>query len=182
MNKFLVTAVLAIGLLTSACAQAEYKNSLVEFLDDSEQAVITSVVPNFKQVVTKTPQNVCTTKYLPVYETVQGQGASGLEVLGGAIVGGLLGKGVTKKDEGAIVGGLIGGAVVAEAGRSNKTRIVGYQNQEVCKLHYYDRVESVVSDYTIYYKWNNYYGSSVVNKKYNIGDSVRIMVSLSLVN
>jgi uncharacterized protein YcfJ len=146
---------------------------------DTAMATVTNVIPNWVEVVSSTPQNVCTLQKVPVYQEVRKDGATGLEVLGGALLGGFLGKAVTKKDEGAIVGGVLGGVAVAEANRGTKTRIIGYKDEKVCNIAYVDRVNSVISDYTIYYEWNGYYGSSVVGGIYDVGDNIKVNVTLS---
>jgi len=117
---------------------------------------------------------------VPVYDRVQGQGATGLEVLFGALFGGLAGKAITDKDEGAAAGAIIGGAVAAEAGRAPQLRIVGYENKEICTTRYVNRTESIVKNYTIFYEWSGHYGSSVVNEQYIEGDYVDVDVSIRL--
>ena len=78
-------------------------------------ASVTSSVPNaWTEVVTTVPVDVCNIQRIPIYYEVRGKGATGLEVLGGAIIGGLIGKGITDKDEGAVVGGILGGVAAAE--------------------------------------------------------------------
>jgi len=166
----LVGAVLALATPVRAVA------------DDVVYATITSVTPNYIELVTPVRKNTCSFVDVPVYDTVQGQGATGLEVLGGAIIGGLFGKAITDKDEGAAAGAVIGGVVAAEAGRADKTRIVGYEKQKRCSMQYVNRVENIVDNYTIYYQWKGQYGSTVVDKKYRIGDKVAVMVIITMLS
>ena len=172
-NKILagmVGAVLALTIPLKAAA------------DDVVYATITSVTPNYKEITTSRPQQVCRTENVPVYGKVKGSGATGLEVLGGAIIGGLFGKALTDKDEGAAAGAVVGGVVAAEAGRADRTKIVGYTQKEVCSTQYVDRVENVLDNYTIYYQWQGQYGSTVVDKKYRIGDQVAVMVIITMLS
>lgn len=172
-NKILagmVGAVLALTIPLKAAA------------DDVVYATITSVTPNYIELVTPTRKNICSFVDVPIYDTVQGQGATGLEVLGGAIIGGLFGKALTDKDEGAAAGAVVGGVVAAEAGRADKTRIVGYEKQKQCSIQYVDQIESIVDNYTIYYEWNGQYGSTVVDKRYRIGDKVAVMVIITMLS
>ena len=81
----LVGAVLALTIPVKAAA------------DDTVYATITSVTPNYIELVTPVRKNICSFVDVPIYDTVQGQGATGLEVLGGAIIGGLFGKAITEK-------------------------------------------------------------------------------------
>lgn len=69
----------------------------------------------------------CETKSVPYQETIKG-GKPG-EVLGGAVIGGVLGKAVTGKDGGAVAGAIIGGAVVNE---SSKRTVTKYKEVETC--------------------------------------------------
>jgi len=168
--KNLLGALLVVGL--GACATPAA----------AEKAIITEVEPNWTQVTRNVPVETCNMAQVPVYENVQGQGATGLEVLFGALFGGLAGKAITDKDEGAAAGAVIGGVVAAEAGRAPQLRIVGYENKEICTTRYVNRTESVVKDYTIYYEWQGQYGSSIVKQQYFVDDYVDVNVSIHLVN
>jgi uncharacterized protein YcfJ len=148
----------------------------------AEKAIITEVEPNWTQVTRNVPVETCNMAQVPIYDRVQGQGATGLEVLFGALFGGLAGKAITDKDEGAAAGAVIGGVVAAEAGRAPQLRIVGYENKEICTTRYVNRTESVVKDYTIYYEWQGQYGSSIVKQQYFVDDYVDVNVSIHLVN
>jgi uncharacterized protein YcfJ len=156
--------------------------TLDEFFKDAVYATVTSVQPNFKEITTTRPRQVCREENVPVYGKVQGQGASGLDVLAGAVIGGLFGKALTDKDEGAAAGAVVGGVVAAEAGRADRTEIVGYTQKEVCSTQYVDRVENVLDNYTIYYEWQGQYGSTVVDKRYRIGDQVAVMVIITMLS
>lgn len=81
----------------------------------------------------------CETQTVPYQETVKG-GKPG-EVIGGALIGGVLGKAVTGKDTGAVAGAIIGGAVANESSRHTVTK---YKEVETCRQvfvpeHIYDR-------------------------------------------
>lgn len=70
----------------------------------------------------------CETQSVPYQESVKG--AKPGEVLGGAVVGGVLGKAVTGKKGGALAGAVIGGVVVNESTRHTVTK---YRDVETCK-------------------------------------------------
>jgi len=184
----LVGAVLALATPVRSVAQSSViitkktEPDLVDFFKDPVYAEVTNVAPNYREVVTSRPQRVCRTENVPVYGKVKGSGATGLEVLGGAIIGGLFGKALTDKDEGAAAGAVVGGVVAAEAGRADRTEIVGYTQKEVCSTQYVDRVENVLDNYTIYYEWQGQYGSTVVDKRYRIGDKVAVMVIITMLS
>lgn len=186
----LVGAILALATPIRAAAESsqvivtkkQQTVNLDGYFKDPVYATITNVNPNYREITTSRPQQVCREENVPVYGKVQGQGASGLDVLAGSIIGGLFGKAVTDKDEGAVAGAVIGGVVAAEAGRADQTRIVGYEKQTKCSTQYIDRVENIVDNYTIYYQWQGQYGSTVVDKKYNIGDKVAVMVIVTMLS
>ena len=179
-----VGAVLALTTPVRSAADTVFLSKKAEpisdYFKDPVWAEITDIAPNYKEITTSRPQRVCRTENVPVYGKVQGQGASGLDVLGGAILGGLFGKAITDKDEGAAAGAVIGGVVAAEAGRADRTEIVGYTQKETCSTQYVERVETIVDNYTIYYQWEGQYGSAVVDKKYRRGDLVKVMVIVTM--
>jgi len=69
----------------------------------------------------------CKTETVPYQEVVTG--GTPEEVLGGAIIGGLLGGAATDDNAGAVVGAIIGGAIANESGSSTVTR---YREVETC--------------------------------------------------
>lgn len=146
----------------------------------AETAIVVDVEPNWIEVSRTVPVESCGITQVPIYETVQSQGATGLDVLFGSVFGGLLGKAVTDKDEGAVAGAVIGGVVAAEAGRAPELRIVGYEDKEICTTRYVQRTESVPEDYTIQYDWNGYRGWGVVKDQYVVGDEIEVNVSVTI--
>ena len=70
----------------------------------------------------------CQDVNIPIYQ--QSQGASGGDLLAGILLGGLLGKAATKKDNGAAAGAVIGGIIANENGK--KTRVTGYKTEVHC--------------------------------------------------
>jgi|13_taG_2_1085334.scaffolds.fasta_scaffold09057_5 uncharacterized protein YcfJ len=72
----------------------------------------------------------CDNVEVPVYEYRNKNSNSG-DVLGGMIIGGLIGKGITKKDNGAAVGAVIGGLIAAD--NNGKERVqTGYRIERQC--------------------------------------------------
>ncbi|MDE4133053.1 hypothetical protein PXK00_08015 [Phaeobacter sp. QD34_3] len=64
---------------------------------------------------------------MPYQETVKG--GSPEKIIGGAIVGGVIGRVVTDKNAGAAVGAIVGGAVANETSKSTVTK---YRDVETC--------------------------------------------------
>lgn len=162
----------ALGLFFAAAACASPASAQIQW------ATVTSVTPNWVETIKNVPVETCSIQRVPVYGRVKGKGASGLEVLGGALFGGLLGKAVTEKDEGAAIGGILGGVVAAEAGRADKIEVVGYENKNVCYVLNKDVVESEIVSYRIEYEWNGIYGQSTSITSLQPGDEIEVRVSI----
>jgi len=111
------------------------------------------IQPVYTKVHQQQPQQVCQNVEVPVYGTVQGNGANGGDVLAGMIIGGLLGKGATGKDNGAAAGAVIGGIIAADKGK-NKQVITGYRTETQCSTQYVNQTVSVVNEYDITYNVN----------------------------
>ena len=70
----------------------------------------------------------CETTQVPYQETVKGGEPE--KVIGGALVGGVIGKAITDENAGAAAGAVIGGAIGHENSRKTVTR---YKDVETCK-------------------------------------------------
>jgi len=109
----------------------------------------------FATVVESTPytRQVCENVEVPIYGTVTRQGgASGGDVLTGMIIGGLLGKGATGKDDGAAAGAVLGGIIAADKANKPKTErvITGYKTERQCQnITEYKDVNKKVYDYSV---------------------------------
>ena len=114
-------------------------------------AVAETVQDHFKTVTNRVPytETVCNIVDVPIYGRTGG-GASAGDVLGGMIIGGLLGKGVTNKDDGAAVGAVIGGMVAADK-KKGEEKIIGYRQEQQCKdyTRYSEVSEQVYSHSTV---------------------------------
>lgn len=73
----------------------------------------------------------CSTQRVAYQETVNG--ANSGDVLGGAIIGGIIGKAAGGNDESAAIGAIIGGAIANEEGKRTVTK---YRDVEVCNRVY----------------------------------------------
>jgi len=165
MNKLLVTAaVLSSVIATQAFAQDNY-------------ATITNVTPNYNTQVIRNPVQECQIIDVPVYGRVGG-GASGSDVLGGMIIGGLLGKGVTGNDKGAAAGAVLGGIISADKNQG-KQQIVGYRQEQQCNTYYTEERVNTIKNYTIRYEWNGVVGKSFTYNRYNVGDRIPVSVSIN---
>lgn len=145
----------------------------------NEYATITSVKPVYIDRYVTEYAKECYEVEVPVYGRVQGGGASGADVLTGMIIGGLLGKGVTGKDDGAAAGAVLGGIISAENKNSGKQVITGYRYEERCENVKKSVNRPVVSYYRIKYNYNGNVYSQDTDRKYEIGQKVRIQLSLN---
>ena len=118
MKKLLATISLVAVTATPALAESSTAN----------------IQDHFKTVIEQKPYNVevCKNVQVPVYGQT-GSGASAGDVLGGMIIGGLIGKGVTNKDNGAAAGAVIGGMIAADKNQSKQV-ITGYRDETKCRI------------------------------------------------
>jgi len=115
-----------------------------------------SIQDHFKTVIEQTPYRVevCKDVQTPIYGNVGG-GASAGDVLGGMIIGGLIGKGVTNKDNGAAAGAVIGGMIAADKNQS-KQGVTGYRTERQCSIEtrYEETAREVYSHSTVTFYHN----------------------------
>ena len=80
---------------------------------------------------------------------------AGAGALTGAIIGGVIGKGVTGDDDGAAAGALFGAIVGANNAQKRGSRV---ENVEVCENAVVTYREETVKYYVVEYVWNGYHG------------------------
>ena len=135
MKKLLT--ILSLVAVTATPALAETSKAYIE--------------DHYKTVLEQKPYTVevCKNVQVPVYGQT-GSGASAGDVLGGMIIGGLIGKGVTNKDNGAAAGAVIGGMIAADKNQS-KQAITGYRTETQCQMEtrYEETERSIYSHSTV---------------------------------
>jgi hypothetical protein len=97
-----------------------------------------TVVDNFsfETIYEDIPITKCEIQKLPIFQNT-GTGTDDVGAfVSGAIMGGILGKVITKEDGGAAVGAVLGGALANESQKNNSKQIVGYEKKEVCSRKY----------------------------------------------
>lgn len=77
----------------------------------------------------------CTVTSVPYTVEVKSKGGNAGEIVGGAVIGGVLGKAVTGEDGGAAVGAIIGGAIANENSTKTHTE-TRYRDVENCETVY----------------------------------------------
>ena len=155
----------ATAMLTVAsCATAET-------LTMNVKGTVTSVQPLTRVVSVERPHRSCNTVEVPVYGNVGG-GASAGDVLGGMIIGGLLGKGVSGNDRGAAAGAVIGGMVSAD--KNNQQGIVGYRQENRCTTEYITELQERNAGYRVTIEVEGNTIQTVTNRKYRVGQRVEV--------
>ena len=97
-----------------------------------------TVVDNFsfETIYEDIPITKCEIQKLPIFQNT-GTGTDDVGAfVSGAIMGGILGKVLTKEDGGAAVGAVLGGALANESQKNESKQIVGYEKKEVCSRKY----------------------------------------------
>jgi len=147
-KSVLMIPLLAMGIATAAAAKEKINVGDVVVYDHT-----TTVVTQIPSTQTR-----CQNIKVPIYESVQTQGDAAGGALAGMIIGGILGKGLTGKDDGAAAGAVMGGIIGADKGSRPKTqqRIVGYENQQQCSevIVYTDQKQERYSHSTIRFYLN----------------------------
>ena len=165
MKRSLSTVAAVALMATTASAETRY-------------ATITHIKPNYQEVTSNQPVNICSDVEVPIYGNVQGGGASGGDVLTGMIIGGLLGKGATGKDNGAAAGAVIGGIIAADKGNQSKRVITGYKIERQCRQENRYTTSTQIKNYRITYQWDGISARSYTYNKYNVGDRIPVSVSI----
>ena len=102
------------------------------YANEAARATVRDVYRNDTVSVPREIQD-CHMIDVPVYETVRRQGDAGAGALGGMIIGGLLGKGLTGKDDGAAVGAVMGGIIGANNAQTRDEQVItGYRQEQRC--------------------------------------------------
>jgi len=148
----------------ASCATAETIASNVK-------GTVTEVQPLTRVVSVERPHRSCNTVEVPVYGNVGG-GASAGDVLGGMIIGGLLGKGVSGNDRGAAAGAVIGGMVSAD--KNNQQGIVGYRQENRCTTEYITELQERNAGYRVTIEVEGNTIQTVTNRKYRVGQRVEV--------
>lgn len=140
MKKLLITASLVTAMASPALADSVNAN----------------VRDHYKTIIEQKPYRVevCKDVEVPTYGNVS-NGASAGDVLGGMIIGGLIGKGATGKDNGAAAGAVIGGMIAADK-KHNQRGVTGYHTERKCfvETRYEETEREVYSHSTITF-YNN---------------------------
>lgn len=167
MKKNLFASLGFLALAGPALAQTQY-------------ATVTSIQPNYDIVYTTVPRQECTMVEVPVYGTVTREGNAGEGALAGMIIGGILGKGVTGKDDGAAAGAVIGGIIGADrAGTRQEQVITGYRTERQCSEVMVREQQREIKNYTVTYEWNGVEGRSYTYNRYRVGDNIPVTVSIN---
>lgn len=136
---------------------------------------VTRVDPIYSETYVDVPVSVCYDVSVPVTHRM---GATGGDVIAGAIIGGVIGNQFGNgdgKDAATVLGAIIG----ANAGSQQTHQVVtGYRTQRQCETQYETQVQSEISGWTVYYKWNDLRGSFNTNRdNYFVGDRIPLNVT-----
>lgn len=105
--------------------------------------------------------------------TTNGESA-GANALGGMIIGGLIGKGITGDDKGAAAGAIMGGIIGAD--KTDTTPRVRRVCENVTTL----RREETVEYYVVEYNWNGFVGEFQTQYgNYHVGQRVELNLELT---
>ena len=167
MKKLIASTALVMTMASTAHAERQ------------AMAVIKHVEPNYQTTYQDVPRTQCNNVEVPIYGQRQG-GDAGAGALTGMIIGGLIGKGVTGKDNGAAAGAVIGGIIGADKAQNGTRQVVtGYRTERQCSEVMVREQVQVIKNYRIVYEWNGIRGSSYTYNNYYVGQRIPVTVTLN---
>jgi uncharacterized protein YcfJ len=136
---------------------------------------VTRVEPIISETYVDVPRNVCYEVNVPVTRRT---GATDADVIAGALIGGVIGNqfgGGSGKDAATVLGVILG----ANAGsKQTHQTVTGYRIEQQCATEYVTEVDSEITGWTVYYKWNNVRGSFETHRDdYFVGDRIRLNIT-----
>lgn len=127
--------------------------SILTIIPVMAQEITAVTQDHFVQETKAYPVQNCFEVEIPIYGRVDG-GSNAADILGGAFIGGLLGKGITGENEGAAAGAFIGGLLGNEHSNQNMA-IIGYRPESRCNTEYESYDITVYSHSTITFTDND---------------------------
>ena len=117
--------------LISRCNSYSYPGLTINV----DGAKITDFYKN-QTVFEQIPYQNCSIQKVPIFGKIQSKPDAGA-VVGGAVLGGIIGKAITKKDKGAAVGAIVGGVLANENQKTkSSTGVIGYENRQTCQTEF----------------------------------------------
>ena len=117
--------------LISRCNSYSYPGLTISI----DGAKITDFYKN-QTVFDQIPYQNCSMQKIPIYGKIQSKPDAGA-VVGGAVLGGIIGKAITKKDKGAAVGAIVGGVLANENQKTkSSTGVIGYESRQKCQTKF----------------------------------------------
>ena len=117
--------------LISRCNSYSYPGLTINV----DGAKITDFYKN-QTVFEQIPYQNCSIQKVPIFGKIQSKPDAGA-VVGGAVLGGIIGKAITKKDKGAAVGAIVGGVLASENQKTkSSTGVIGYENRQKCQTEF----------------------------------------------
>ena len=168
MKNILLASVISVLGISAAYAQTEY-------------AEITRVEPNYTTVYQNIPRTECRDVEVPIYGNVQGGQASTGDTVLGAVIGGAIGNqvgGGSGKDAMTVLGAIVGADIANKRGRSNQV-VTGYRVERQCIETIRREETTEIKNYKIWYEWNGVQAQSYTYNQYNVGDRIRVVVSIN---
>tara|TARA_B100001094_G_C17941615_1_gene675860 strand:+ start:276 stop:818 length:543 start_codon:yes stop_codon:yes gene_type:complete len=171
--------------VTVLAAVLGFLSSLAHAGNITTTGEVIRIEPIYTQVSNRQPKQVCGNVDVPVYGS-GGNNNAGANALAGMIIGGILGKGVTGKDNGAAAGAVIGGIIGADKAQNNGRQIIGYRSEYRCSTQYQNVQSNIVNEYRVTYNVNGHHLAVVVNsavgQRAYIGQRKQFRIRYQLLN
>jgi uncharacterized protein YcfJ len=164
-HTFAIVSGTAFVLGFTGIAHAAQKTSAV--------FTVTSVTPMYDTVIQQKPVQSCSVVDIPIYSKKDKTG----DIIGGAIIGGILGNNVVKGDgagaAGAVIGGLLG------ANKSNNSQeIIGYRQQNRCTTSYTQQSVERLNGYKVVAEGQGLTYETITNQNFKVGDGMVVYITI----
>lgn len=143
---------------------------------NSTLATVVAVEPQYRYVDVSVPKETCSLIEVPIYG--QGPASSG-DALLGAIIGGAIGNQFgngSGKDAMTVLGAIVGADA---ANKNGGQQVVGFRTERQCNVVYVNERRREIKNYNITFDYNGAIGQATTNRSYNVGDRVRVSLTLS---
>ena len=134
---------------------------------------VTSVTPLYETVVNQQPVQSCRTVDVPIYQQKDKTG----DILGGAIIGGIIGNQIGDMKgngaAGAVIGGLLG------ANKDNNQAIIGYRQTQQCTTEYVRENVERLRGYKVVAEGKGLTYTTVTKQKFSVGDGMAVYITVT---
>ncbi len=176
--KYPLIGALVVGCISTAVNAETYTVS----------GEVINSTPKYTTITDWIPKNVCNVVQIPIYGSQPDHNSSGMGAIVGGLAGGILGNTIGRGSGrtaatigGAILGGVVGNNVESNTNRGSGTsgRIVGYREEQRCRVQHDRKVSERLTGYTVTYEALGFKGTVIKPTSYRAGDKINVRVTFN---